>query len=150
VLGARERDPLAGEDARPVLGEPLQRLDRRQQLHDLRLCARAPLLGAEQLRELVELVDQRLCRARHIPRAIARPERGPERLHGRGLLDGGGDVAWPGDRDGAQPLAGGRAERFELGSGLHRGGEATGGRVSAGACDVALGNEGGRAPSLAT
>jgi hypothetical protein len=45
VLAAREADPLARQDARAVLGEPLQRLDRGQELHDLGLGPRAALLA---------------------------------------------------------------------------------------------------------
>ena len=54
VLRAREGDPLAGQDRGPVLGQPLQRLDRGEQLHDLDLGARAALLGDDEVGELVE------------------------------------------------------------------------------------------------
>jgi hypothetical protein len=43
------------------LGQPLQRLDRREQLHDLDLGARPALLGDDEVGQLVELVDDRLA-----------------------------------------------------------------------------------------
>ena len=64
----------------PVLGEPAQRLDRRQQLHVLGLGARPALLARDELDELVELVDERLRRAAHVARAVGEPQLRPQRL----------------------------------------------------------------------
>ena len=49
---ARDGDLLAGQDAGAGLGQPLQRLDRGQDLHQLDLGPRPALLGADQLLDL--------------------------------------------------------------------------------------------------
>jgi hypothetical protein len=122
VLRAREADALAAEDRRSVLGQPLQRLDCRQELHNLGLGARAPLLSPDHVDELVELVDHGLGGARHVATAVGQAQRRPQPLHAGSLLDGGSDVARRRDWHCPQPLAGGRVERLELrgGDGLHR------------------------------
>ena len=89
VLRAREGDLLAGQDAGAVLGQPLQRLDRREQLHDLGLGARPALLGDDEVGQLVELVDDRLGRPGHVARPVAEAQRRPQRLHAGGLLHRG-------------------------------------------------------------
>ena len=76
-----------------ALGEPLQRLDRGQDLHHLDLGARAALLAGDQLDQLVELVDHRLRRARHVARAVLDAQDRPQALDLRRAVDGGGDVA---------------------------------------------------------
>jgi hypothetical protein len=70
-----------------MLGQPLERLDGGQQLHDLDLGARPPLLGDDELGQLVELVDHRLGRAGHVAGPVAQAQRRPQRLHARRLVD---------------------------------------------------------------
>ena len=120
MLGAREGDLLAGQDAGAVLGQPLERLDRREQLHDLRLGARPALLGDDEVGQLVELVDDRLGGAGHVAGAVAEAQGRPQRLHAGGLLDGCRHRARARHRDGPQALAGGRAEGLQLCSGCAR------------------------------
>jgi hypothetical protein len=120
MLGAREGDLLARQDARAVLGQPLQRLDGGQQLHDLDLGARTSLLGDDEVGQLVELVDHRLGGAGHVAGAIAEAQRRPQRLHARRLVDRGGHHPRPCDRHRPEALAGGRAEGLQLRRGCGR------------------------------
>ena len=117
----RQRGALAAEDPWALLGQPLQRLDRRQDLHELGLRARAPLLAPEEVDDLVRLVDDRLRGALHVPRPVLEPQHGPQPLHGGRA----GDLALHGPRrgDGDRPehLPGRRAQRLQRGRGLGRG-----------------------------
>jgi len=71
LTGCSERaSPMRSGASRRRLGEPVQRLDGGQQLHRLRLGERASLLGDDDLRELVPLVDDRLRGAHEIARAV--------------------------------------------------------------------------------
>ena len=59
----RHRDLLLGEDLDAGLRDPIQRVDRRQQLHRERLVARLALLADDQVADLVGLLEQHFGRA---------------------------------------------------------------------------------------
>ena len=99
----------------PGLGEPAQRVDRRQQLHHVRLVQRLALLAREQLGQLVDLVDDRLRRAAHVAGAVGERQLGPERLHARHVVDHRLDLGGRDRRHRAEALAVERAEGLELG-----------------------------------
>ena len=77
----------------PLAGDPVQRVDRRQDLHRERLVARLALLGDDQVADLVGLVDQHLGGALQVAGAVAQRQLGPERLHLGDLVDHRLDVA---------------------------------------------------------
>ena len=85
ALGLHEQlrvgNRLVGEDLRPALGDPVQGVDRRQQLHREALGQRLALLGAEQAGDLVDLVDQDVGGAQHVASAVGERELRPEGLH---------------------------------------------------------------------
>jgi hypothetical protein len=78
---AVHRDAARAQHPRALVGDPQQRLQRRQQLERRDLRARAALLAGERLRELLELVDDRLRDAAHVARAVLHPQQRPQRLH---------------------------------------------------------------------
>ena len=110
-----QRDALVLEDPGPGVGQPAQRVDRRQQLHHVRLVARLALLAREQLGELVDLVDDRLGGAAHVARAIGQRQLRPEGLHARHVVDDGLDLVGRDRRHRAEAPAVERAEGLELG-----------------------------------
>ncbi len=103
------------EDPGPVVGDPVERVDRRQQLHHVGLVARLALLAREQLGELVELVDQHLRGAAHVARAVLERQLRPEGLHLGDVVDDGLDLVGRDRRHGAEPPAVERVEGLELG-----------------------------------
>ena len=84
ALGDRHRavdpDAPAAQHLRALLGDPDQRVDRRQQLERRDLRARAALLAREHLQQLVEVVDHRLRHAAHVAGAVLHPQQRPQRL----------------------------------------------------------------------
>ncbi len=101
------------EHPRAVLRDPDQRVDRRQQLGARDLRARAALLAADQPRQLVELVDDRLRHAAHVAGAVLDAQQRPQRLH----LARGGDhpldlLGWR-RRAPAEDRPGGRVARAQ-------------------------------------
>ncbi len=85
ALGERHRavdpHPPAAQHLRPVLGDPDQRVDRRQQLERRDLRARPALLAGQPLLQLVEVVDHRLGHPAHVPGPVLHPQQRPQRLH---------------------------------------------------------------------
>ena len=63
-------DPLVRKDAGPVLGDPVQRVDRRDQLHRVGLVEWLALLAREELCDLVERVDDHLRGAPHVAGSV--------------------------------------------------------------------------------
>ena len=76
---------------------------------------RLALLAAEQLGEIVELVDDRLRRAAHVARAVGQRQLRPEGLDARDVVDDGLNGIRADRLHGADAGAVERAERLELG-----------------------------------
>ena len=121
ALGERERAVDAhaarAQGRRAVVGDPLERVDRGQQLERRDLGARAALLGDQHVGELVEVVDHRLRHAAHVARAVGDAQQRPQRLHLRDrsddVLDALGRVA--ATVPSSAPVAGLRAVSAGLG-----------------------------------
>ncbi len=118
ALGDRQRavdaHAPAAEHVAPVLGDPLQRVDRGEQLERRDLRARPALLAGERLLRARRIVDHRLRHAPHVARAVLHPQQRPQRLH---LGDGRHhrvDSLGRGDRDRAERRAGRRVARGQL------------------------------------
>ncbi len=110
---ARDARMLAAQDARPLLGEPLQGVDGRQDLLGERLRARAALLVADEVGQLVELGDDRLGDERHVVRPVLETQARPQPLDERRPVDGRQDLRIAARRDRPDRLAGGRADGVE-------------------------------------
>ena len=123
-------DALVGEDPRAGGRDPVERVDRRQELHHVRFVARLALLARKEVRELVERVDDHLRRAPHVARAVLELELRPERLHLGHVVDHRLHLVGRDRRHRADALAGGRVERLELG----RGGPGSVRRLRVGRC----------------
>ena len=108
---------LVGEDLRPGLGAPVQRVDGRQQLHRVGLGARLALLADQQLGDLVDVVEQGVGGAAHVGGAGLQRQLGPGGLDAGDVVDHGLDLVRGDRRDGADQLAGGRVEGLEGGQG---------------------------------
>ena len=95
-LGQRQRavhaDAAPTEHARSVVRDPLERVDRDQQLERRHLCARARLLGGDGLAQLVELVHDRLGHAAHVARPVLQAQERPQRLNLGDLGDHLGNI----------------------------------------------------------
>jgi hypothetical protein len=118
----RHRDLLLGEDLGAGAGDPLQRIDRRQDLHRERLGPRLSLLAREQVADIVVLVEQHLGGALEVASALLEGELAPGVLGLGDGVDDGLDVLGRGDRNRPDRLAGGRVERLELPVGSDSGG----------------------------
>jgi hypothetical protein len=70
----------------------VERVDRRDELHHVRLVARLALLTREQRGQFVEPVDDHLRRAAHVAAAFLERQLRPERLHTRDVVDHGLDL----------------------------------------------------------
>jgi len=102
---AQRRDrpePLVGERARPVVGQPVQSADGREQLGEHCLAARLAGVGGEQVGKRVELVEHRHRGTPQVPRPVARRDERPQRLRGGGAVDRG---HVPGRYRGFRPVA---------------------------------------------
>ena len=121
----RHGDPLVGQDLRPGARNPLQRIDRRQQLHRERLVARLALLGDEQVADLVALFEQHLRCALQVAPPLFERQMRPRRLQFCNCRDDVLHLPGRRNRHGAERGAGSGVERLELlgdrgGGGLHR------------------------------
>ena len=65
----------------PLRRDPVQRVDRRQDLHRERLVARLALLVGDQVADRVGLVEQHLRGALQVAGAVGERQLRPERLH---------------------------------------------------------------------
>ena len=92
----------------------MQRVDRRDQLHHVALGDRLALLARQQLGDLLDVLDQHVGRAPHVASAVGERELGPERLHLGDVVDHRLHLLGRDRLDGADELAGGRVEGFEL------------------------------------
>ena len=108
------RDLLVGEDRGRVVGAPVQRVDRGDDLHRVALGDRLALLAGEQLGDVVDLVDQHVGGAAHVAGAVVQRELRPERLDLGDLGDDAVDVPGVDRLDRADQLAGGGVEGLEL------------------------------------
>ncbi len=82
----RVAHPLVAEDLLAVVGDPVERVDRGQQLHHVGLVDGLALLAREQAGDVVEVVDDRLGRAAHVARPVGERELCPEGLHARHVV----------------------------------------------------------------
>ena len=123
-LGEREglghRHLLVSEDLRPRLRAPVQRVDGRQQLHRVGLGQRLALLFAQQLGDLVDVVEQRVGGAPHVAGPRLRRQLGPGRLDPRHVVDHSLHFLGHDRRHRADQLAGRRVERLQGRGGLGR------------------------------
>src|SRR5947209_4822620 len=76
----RHRDLLVGEDLLAGTGDPVQRVDRGQDLHRKGLVAGLALLAHDQVADVVALIDHDLRGALEVERPVAERQLGPERL----------------------------------------------------------------------
>ncbi len=121
---AAHLDLLLGEDPGPLLGDPVQPVDRRHHLHRVGLGDRLALLARQQPGDLVEVAGEDLGGAAQVATAIGQRQLAPERLDRGDLVDRRLHVLGIDGRDRAEQLAGRGIERIEarhLGSAYWRG-----------------------------
>ena len=109
----RHRELLVGEDLRAVVGDPLQGVDRGEQLHRVALDPRLALLAGEQLGDLVKVLEQHVAGAPHVASAILERERRPEGLHLGDVVDDPLHLGRGQGLDAADQLPGRRVEGLE-------------------------------------
>jgi hypothetical protein len=76
----RERNLLVGEDPRALVRNPLERVDRGEQLHRVGLDPRLPLLAGEELGQVIDLRQEDVAGAAHVAGAVFERELRPEGL----------------------------------------------------------------------
>jgi hypothetical protein len=111
----RHRELLVGENVRPVVRDPLERVDGGEDLHRVALDPRLALLIGEQLSDLVEVLEQHVAGAAQVAGPVLQREGGPERLNSRDLVDDALHLGGGQGPDGADQLAGRRIEGLERG-----------------------------------
>ena len=112
--GLAHADRLVGEDLRPVVGAPVEDVDRRDDLHRVALGDRLALLAGEELGDLVDLLDQHVGGPAQVAGAVGERELRPERLHLGDVVDDRLHLVGLDRLDRADQLAGRRVEGLEL------------------------------------